>query len=85
LEPKSNSSALLPAPQIISGLLTLTFNRAVTATDLTCFAESAAELSGPWTSNSVASTVLSTNGASYTIQAQETGTNNFMRIHVLRP
>ena len=85
LEPKSNSPAFLPAPQIPGGLLTLTFNRAVTATDLTCFAESAAEPPGPWTSNSVAQTVVSTNGSSYTVRAQETGTNSFMRIRVLRP
>ena len=85
LEPKSNSVGLLPAPQIPGGLLTLTYNRAVTATDVTCFVESAAEPGGPWASNSVAQTVLSTNGASYTVRAQETGTNSFMRIRLLRP
>jgi hypothetical protein len=85
LEPKSNSPALLPAPQVLDGLLTLTYNRAVTATDVTCSVESAAEPGGPWTSNSVAQTALATNGACYTVRAQETGTNSFMRIRVLRP
>jgi len=85
LEPKSNSPALLPAPQILGGLLSLTYNRAVTATDLICFAESAAEPGGPWTSNTVTETALSTNGANYTVRAQETGTNNFIRLHVLQP
>ncbi len=85
LEPTTNCSALLPVPQIIGGVFTLIYNRALAATDLTSFAESAAEPAGPWTTNSLFQTVLATNGASYTVRTQETGTNNFMRIHVIRP
>jgi len=88
LEPKSNETALLPAPALADGLLTLTFSRAIAATDLTCVAEATATMGGTWTSDAseLIEGIVATNGTAYTIQARDiTGTNQFMRVHVTRP
>ncbi|HTS16556.1 MAG TPA: DUF5123 domain-containing protein [Verrucomicrobiae bacterium] len=88
LEPKSNETAVLPSPALADGFLTLTYSRAIAATDLTCVAEAAAMIGGTWTSNAdeVVQNIVATNGTAYTIQASDTtGTNQFMRVHVTRP
>ena len=88
MEPKTNATSFPTTPALVNGLLTLTYSRAIMASDLTCTVEATATLGGQWTSdtNSLLQAAIATNGTAYTIQAQDlTGTNQFMRIRVTRP
>jgi hypothetical protein len=92
LNPNVASVQGLPTSRIdpACDCLTLTYTEVLSAIDLTYSAEAASDPRGPWSTNGIISTVITSNGVTQTIKASDAGnpistaSERFMHLRVTR-